>query len=523
MSTENQSAKNKRIAKNTLALYVRMLLLLFIGLYTSRATLAIFGVEDFGIYNLIGGIITMTVFISSSMSLSAQRFLAYAIGLNDEKHLKEVFSMSVNTHALIAAIILLLGETVGLWFVNTQLVIPMDKMPAANIIYQASVFSFVLNIIATPYNSIIIAREHMDYYALVSVLQGVLKLVIVWCLPYIEGEKLIIYAILMTIPAMLYFVLNYVFAVRRYRESVYQWAWSKKLFYDMASFAGFSTFGNMATAVVTQGQSILLNLFYGTALNAVRGLSMQVSVAINSFVNGTYTAVNPQIIKSYAQKDLAYFQKLIFNSTLLGYYLLFLISLPVILETDFILDLWLKNVPEYTTSFVRLLLVNSLVYNFVIPSWMAIQATGDVVKIHLTTGTINLLNLLITYILWKCLDLQPYSIYIVNIAVSFCMQAATLIVQREKLHIRIQDYLRQTVGPALLSSMVSIVLPLLIVLIMQDGIIRFIIICFVSVVSCLASFYLIGINTGLREQVNQFVINRWDRLTLQVRHRQYKE
>lgn len=513
MNTENQSTKNKRIAKNTLALYARMLLLLFIGLYTSRATLAIFGVEDFGIYNLIGGIITMTVFISSSMSLSAQRFLAYAIGLNDEKHLKEVFSMSVNTHALIACIILLLGETVGLWFVNTQLVIPLDKMPAANIIYQASVFSFVLNIIATPYNSIIIAREHMDYYALVSVLQGLLKLAIVWCLPYIEGEKLIIYAILMTLPAMLYFVMNYVFAIRRYKESIYQWAWSKKLFYDMASFAGFSTFGNMATAVVTQGQSILLNIFYGTALNAVRGLSMQVSVAINSFVNGTYTAVNPQIIKSYAQKDYAYFQKLVFNSTLLGYYLLFLISLPVILETDFILDLWLQNVPEHTTSFVRLLLINSLVYNFVIPSWMAIQATGDVVKIHLTTGTINLTNLLATYILWKCLDLQPYSIYIVNIAVSFCMQVATLFIQREKLHIRIHDYLRHTVWPALSSSAASILLPLLIVTTMDDGLLRFLAVGLASLLSCLASFYLIGINAGMRAQLHTFVASRWSRLT----------
>lgn len=189
----------------------------------------------------------------------------------------------------------------------------------------------------------------------------------------------------------------------------------------MASFAGYSTFGNMATAMVTQGQSILLNIFYGPALNAVRGLAMQVSVSINSFISGTYTAVNPQIIKSYAQKDYAYFHKLIFNATVLGYFMLFLITLPVFLENEFILNLWLKEVPEYTTIFVRLLLINTLIYNFVIPSWMAIQATGKVMSIHLTTGTINLMNLVITYLLWKIYHLEPYTIYIVNIeSVSAC-------------------------------------------------------------------------------------------------------
>lgn len=519
MSTENQSAKNKRITKNTLALYVRMLLLLFIGLYTSRATLAIFGVEDFGIYNLVGGIITMTVFISSSMSLSAQRFLSYAIGLNDERHLKDVFSMSVNTHVIIALLILLVGETVGLWFINTQLIIPEDKLPAANIIYQASVFSFVLNILATPYNSIIIAHEHMDYFALVSVMQGMLKLVIVWCLPYIDGDKLVIYAILMTLPAILYFVMNYMFAVRHFKESTYEWTWSKKLFYEMASFAGYSTFGNMATAVVTQGQSVLLNIFYGTALNAVRGLSMQVSVAINSFVNGTYTAVNPQIIKSYAQKDYEYFHKLIFNSTLLGYYLLFLISLPVILETDFILNLWLKEVPEYTVDFVRLLLINSLIYNFVIPSWMAIQATGNVIKIHLTTGSINLMNLLITYILWKVFDLEPYSIYIVNIAISFCMQVATLIIQREMLHIKIKDYLKQTLWPALSSTAISVIVPLSAFWVMEDGVLRFFIVGGGSVICCLTSFFYLGINDGMRKEVIKYVSNRWTKLKARQQQR----
>ena len=510
---ENQTATNKRIAKNTIVLYIRMFLLLLIGLYTSRATLAAFGVDDFGLYNLVGGIISMAVFISSSMTLSVERFLAYAIGMKDQKHLSEVFSMSVNIHLLIAAVIILIGETVGLWFVNTQLVIPDDKMQVANIIYQASIITFVFNIIATPYNSNVIAHEHMDFFSLVSILQGLLKLLFVLALPFIGENKLAIYAILMTMPSILYFLMNYIFCIQHFSECKYRRTWSKKLFYEIAAFAGFSTFGNMATAIVTQGQSILLNLFYGTALNAVRGLSMQVSVSINSFVSGTYTAVNPQIIKSYAQKDYAYFHKLVFNSTLLGYFMLFLLSLPIFLETDFILCLWLKEVPEYTVIFVKLLLINTLVYNFVIPSWMAIQATGKVMSIHLTTGTINLMNLVVTYFLWKQFKLEPYSIYIINICISFCMQVATIIIQRRILEIKIRQYLVLAVCPAVAASFVSILLPVCVVVLMEDGLLRFLLICLSSLFSCVVSFYFIGINDGLREYIRNSITQRWHQLS----------
>jgi O-antigen/teichoic acid export membrane protein len=509
---ETQAATNKRIAKNTIALYIRMFLLLLIGLYTSRATLAIFGVEDFGIYNLVGGIISMTIFIRSAMILSVERFLAYAIGLNDKKHLEEVFSMSINIHILIAVLIVLLGETIGLWFINTQLIIPDEKMVVANIIYQASIISLVFNVIGTPYNSIVIAHEHMSFFSLVTVLQGVMKLLFVLALPYIQENRLSTYALLMTTPSLLFFVMNYVFCRQHFSECNYHYTWSKKLFCEMASFAGYSTFGNMATALVTQGQSILLNIFYGPALNAVRGLAMQVSVSINSFISGTYTAVNPQIIKSYAQKDYTYFHKLIFNATVLGYFILFLITLPVFLEIEFILNFWLKEVPEYTVIFVRLLLVNTLIYNFVIPSWMAIQATGKVMSIHLTTGTINLMNLLITYILWKIYHLEPYSIYVVNIVVSLCMQVATIILQRNLLDIKISNYLRMIVWPVLVASAGSIVLPLCIVESMESGIIRFLLVLSLSVCSTIVSFYLIGLNSELKEYIRITLIHKFQKL-----------
>ena len=509
---ESQSKKNKRIAKNSFFLYFRMSLLLFIGLYTSRVTLDVFGVEDFGLYNLVGGIITISVFVSSSMALSAERFLAYAIGLDNSTEIKETFSMSVNIHVIIAAIILILGETIGLWFVNTQLVIPADRVLAANIIYQTSVISFIISIVATPYNSIIIANEQMNFFALVSILQAVLKLLFVIFLPFVNYDKLVVYSLLMMLPAVLYFCMNYFFSTTHYKECRFQWYWSKRRFYKMFSFAGYSTFGNMATAIVTQGQSVLLNIFYGPTLNAVRGLAMQVSVAVNSFVNGTYTAVNPQIIKSYAQKDYNYFHKLIYNSTIIGYGMLFLLSVPIFIEADFILGIWLKETPPYTVIFIRLMLINALIYNFVVPSWMAIQATGEVFRIHITTGIINLLNILITYIIWKIVSVPPYSIYIVNIFVSLCMQIATIFIQRKQLEINVTDYLKKVVSPVLVASLIAIIPPLMIAEQMEDGILSFFVVSTISVVCSIMSFYVFCLTPEIKTYIKDAVKKMYAKL-----------
>lgn len=505
---ENSSTRTKRITKNSIALYIRLFILLLIGLYTSRVILDVLGVEDFGIYNLVGGIIFIANFISNALALSIDRFLAYNIGLNNLKRLKKVFSMAVNIHIIIAIIILVVGETLGLWFVCTQLNIPPNRLLAAHVIYQSSIISFILYIISTPYNSDVIAHEKMDFFAFVGVLQGVLKLFIAIAIPFISCDKLVVYALLMIIPSLLYFILNWLYCNKYFKESKYTLIWSKNLFWEMSRFAGFSTFGNMATAVVYQGQSILLNLFYGPALNAVRGLTIQISNAVNSFTNGIYTAVNPQIIKSYAQKDIEYFEKLIFNSTIVGYNMLFTISLPIFLEIDVILDFWLKYVPPYTSIFVRLILINTLIYNFVTPSWMAIQATGNVAKIHVTTGSINLMNLLITYILWKFIKLEPYSIVIVNIAISSIMQIATIIIQKKQLNINIKRYLSKVTLPAIYSSFIAIIIPFSIYYNMELSIFRFFAVVFTSIACSLLSFYFIGISPGLRIYIKNWTMEK---------------
>ena len=502
MNTD-KSKQTKRIAKNTVTIYIRLFFVMLVGLYTSRVTLDVLGVQDFGIYNLVGGIIIVMNFVCNSMALAVNRFLAYNIGIGDTDKTRETFSMAVNIHLIIALVVILLGETIGLWFVNTQLVIPADRMAAANVVYQSSILSFALTIIGTPYNSDIIAHEKMGIYAFVGIVQCLLKLCAALALPFDTADKLTVYALLMTLPAITYIGINYFYTKHHFKETDYKWHWSKRLFIEMSKFAGFSTFGNMATAIVNQGQSILLNIFYGPALNAVRGLAMQVNGAIGAFVNGIYTAVNPQIIKSYACNDKKYFMQLVFNSTTLTYYLLFTITLPVFLEIETILSIWLKDIPDYTVEFMRLILINSLVYNFVTPTWMALQATGQVARIHLVTGSINLMNLAITYLMWKLFKLEPYTIIMVNVAISLIMQLATVAIQRQQLDIRISVYANEVLMPVLRSSAVSVILPLVVYTNMDKDIIRFFVTFAVSFTSCITSFYFFG----LKKEAKQYITN----------------
>ena len=456
------------------------------------------GVNDFGIYNLVGGFIFVANFISNSMALSVDRFLAYNLGLGNQEKTREVFSMAVNIHIFIAIIIFVLAETIGLWIVNNTLVIPADRMLAANVIYQSSIISFILFIVTTPYNSDVIANERMGYFALVGILQGVLKLVAAIILPFLSGDRLIIYALLMIVPSVLYFIMNYAYTRKQFQETRYRYHWNKALCKDMSLFAGYSTFGNMATAIVNWGQSILLNLFFGPVLNTVRGLSMQVNIALTQFVNGIYTAINPQIIKSYAQKDRSYFESLVFQSTKLAYYMLFVMSLPIFLEINPILHIWLKEVPAYTDIFIRLFIVNALIYNFVTPTWMAIQATGNVARIQLATGIINLLNLVVTYILWKLYALPPYSIIIINIIVSMLMQIATIIIQSHQLAIPITYYMRKVIVPVVSASVVALIVPVGIYSQMESGLFRFVVSITTSLISCILVFYSIGIGSQER-------------------------
>ena len=396
----DNTANNKRIAKNTLMLYIRMLMIMVVNLYTSRVILQALGVEDFGLYNVVGGVVVLFTFINNAMVTSTQRFLNFEIGKNDYEEARNVFSTSLNIHFIIAVIFLVLAETIGLWFLNTYLQIPDGREIAANWVYQFSILVSILNIIRSPYNAAIIAHEHMSFYAYVSIIEVVLKLAIVYMV-YLFADRLIAYAFLMMIVTLIILGAYYIFCKKKYSICKYKFEYNKKRYLELASFSGWSLFGSMANMGASQGVNIILNMFFGVTVNAAMGIANQVNAAVYQFVSSFQTAFNPQIIKSYAAGDRTYFISLIMNTSRYSFLLLFLLALPIYICCPEILSIWLGTVPEYAVEFCRLMLVFSLIDAVQGPLWVSAQATGKIRNYQIIMSTLILLNLPVSYLLLR--------------------------------------------------------------------------------------------------------------------------
>lgn len=410
MSQEtNTVSNNKRIAKNTLLLYFRMFITMAIGLYTSRIMLQTLGISDYGIYNVVGGIITMLSFLNAGMVASSQRFISYELGRNDIQRLKTVFCTSVSIHLFIALIAFVLAETLGLWFINTQLNIDADRMIAANWVYQCSILTFMVNVISVPYNSCIVAHEKMSAFAYISILEVTLKLAVVFLLWILPFDKLIVYAILILIVSVLIRFCYTIYCKRHFEECIYHFEFNKSLFKEMFSFAGWSIIGNLGFSFKDQASNIILNIFYGTTLNAARGIGMQVSGIVNTFSSNFSMALNPQITKQYAAGNEEESRKLVYAGSRYTFYLLTLISIPIIINVDYILELWLGVVPEYTSYFLILSLITALLYAVSGCVTTAIQATGNIKKFQIGISVLMLLELPMAYILLY-LGYPPYSV-----------------------------------------------------------------------------------------------------------------
>lgn len=396
--TDSTHHNNKRIAKNTMLLYFRMILTMLVTLYTSRVVLNTLGVEDFGIYNVVGGVVVMFSFLNSAMSSATQRFLSFELGKNNIKQFTKVFSMSINIHALIAIIILVLAETIGLWFVNTQLVIPTDRMDAANWVYQCSILAFMVTIMSVPYNASIIAHEKMAAFAYISILEVSLKLLIVFMLQWLAFDKLKLYAVLFLLVAVIIRLVYGLYCKYKIEGCRYVWTADKKLFQTLFSYAGWNLWGNMAAVGMDQGVNILLNIFFGPVVNAARGIAYQLSSAVRMFVSNFQMAVNPQIVKRYAVEDITSMHKLIFVSSKASYLLLLFLGLPLAIEANFVLSLWLGDVPEYTVVFVRLVIVIMLIDSLSGSLITAAQATGRIKLYQTLVGGLLLFIVPISYI-----------------------------------------------------------------------------------------------------------------------------
>ena len=411
----NTSSNSKRIAQNTILLYFRMFITMAVSLYTSRIVLNVLGISDYGIYNIVGGIITIASFLNSAMVAASQRFISFELGRGDIKRLNNVFCTSVNIHLLIALIIVIIGETIGLWFVNSQLNIPEDRMVAANWVYQFSILTFIFTIISVPYNSCIVAHEHMKVYAYISIFEVIMKLVIVYALLISTFDHLILYSILLSLVSIIIRCIYSIYCNKHFKECKYHKKIDKNLTLKMFSFAGWSVLGNMGFTFKDQISNIILNIFFGTTINAARGIGLQISNLINTFSTNFTMALNPQITKQYAAGNLYESRKLVFTGARLTFFLLSIISIPVIINIDYILKIWLGTVPKYTSEFMILSIITCLLYSLSSSITTAIQATGNVKVFQITISIIMLSELPVDYLLMK-LGYKPYYIMFPTIA-----------------------------------------------------------------------------------------------------------
>ena len=493
MTSEN----NKRIAKNTLFLYARMLLTMAVTLYTSRVVLQVLGVEDFGIYNVVGGVVAMFSILSGSLSAAISRFITFELGADNQKRLKAVFSSAIMIQWTLAALIIVLAEILGVWFLNHRMNIAQERLLAANWVLQCSIATFAINLISVPYNAAIIAHERMQAFACVSVIEAFLKLVAVYVLSVFLFDKLIVYSFLLLGISLIIRMIYGIYCGKNFAECHFHFIMNKSLLREMISFAGWNFIGASSGVLKGQGVNILLNLFCGPAVNAARGIAVQVETAVLSFANNFMTALNPQITKSYAIGNSGYMLSLLYQGARLSFYMLFLLSLPLLIETEMVLRLWLHIVPDYTAIFVRLILILSLLESLSAPLITAMLATGNIRNYQLVVGGLQMLNFPVSYLFLRW-GFLPEITFIIAIAISQCCLLVRLIMLRGMIGISFWIYMRKVYINVLMVGLLSALFPLFIYSQLPMGIPRFMLMIIASLLSTLLIIFYVGCTAGER-------------------------
>lgn len=451
----NQESNSKRIAKNTLLLYFRMILIMVVSLYTSRIILNELGLEDFGIYNLVAGVVILFSFLSNAMITATQRYLSIAIGKKDEKYIQAVFSTSLLSHFFLIFFIFLAAETIGLWLINAKLEIPADRMSATNFVYQLAILTTCVNIIRIPYNASIIANERMSFFAYVSIVETFLKLAVVWALAITPGDKLVIYSFLLLLVAIVIDIAYWYYCQRFLLANKFYLKTNKKLFVELTSFSVWNLFGGLADIGYKQGTNIILNLFWGVSINAVLGITNQIRNALVPFIGNLQLAVNPQMVKSYALGDYEYFKILVYRISKYSYFLMLIIVFPIIFNIDLILELWLKNPPEHTAIFAILTSVYCLVDSLTGPLWAAMQAGGKIKRFQIVTGICLLLNLPVSY-LFLMYGYAPSVVLIIQIVITGFTVGVRVLFVKYYLQFSIRNYVREVIFPIVFVTALSL-------------------------------------------------------------------
>lgn len=485
-------SNSSRIAKNTIFLYIRSIIVLLVTLYTSRVVLRVLGVSDYGIYNVVGGVISMIGFLNSSMVATYQRYFNYEMGKKNDDGVIAYFRSAAATQLIISAIIVILGETLGLWFVNTQLTIPDSRMLATNWVYQVAIISFVMMMFQAPYGAMIIAHEKMNVFALISILDVFLRLGIVFLIQMMPGDRLIAYAILLSCISIVDLVLYVAFCKLKLNIGKFKILWDKSRIKEMLGFSGWGMLDSLALSVKSQGLNILLNMFFGPVVNAARGIAYQVLSATKQFISNFQTAFRPQLMKSYAEGDYDYMYQLFYSASKISFYLMLCLTIPIVLEAPIILHLWLgDNVPDHTSAFVVLVLLTSWIDAFSSPLTSVAYATGNIKKFNLVVSGMNILILPVAWFFLKA-GFAPESAMIVSLIITILSQGARMIVIKDLLPFSIKSYSSMVIWPTMIVTIVSMILPLGLHLLLDYGVVRLLIVFILSELSIFITVWSIG-------------------------------
>lgn len=494
------SENNKRIAKNTLMLYFRMLVMMAVSLYTSRVVLDTLGVFDYGIYNVVGGFVTMFSLISGAMTTATQRFLSFAIGEGKTKEVTSLFSTAVIIHIGLALIILVAGETIGVWFVANKMNFPPGRYTAAIWVFEFSLFTFLVSVINVPYNAAIIAYEKMSAFAYISIIEVVLKLAIVYLLLITPFDRLIFYAILMAVVQLGVQLIYASYTHRKIKTCHCNWKLNHEYFKQMTSFVSWNLIGSLAGVCKDQGLNVVLNLFFGTAVNAARGVAIQVSTAINRFVTNFQMAMNPQIVKLYAAGEKKEMFKLVFRGSRFSYLLLLCLSLPVVIEAPFILNIWLVKVPDYTVVFLRLIIFTALIDSLSNTLITSMHASGKVRDYQIVVGGLSLLTLPFAYVLLK-MGYSPTSALVASLFISIACLFARVALLSKLIDFPAISFLLNVALKMFLLTIASYIIPLALYHFMAVNWWTFILVCLVSFVSGVIFSYCLGIEKHERDVI----------------------
>lgn len=497
----------KRIARNTLMLYFRMFLLMLVGLYTSRVVLEALGENDYGIYNVVGGVVAMFTIISGALNSAVCRFITFEMGKGPASQLRKVYSTAVTIQLFLALVVVILAEPLGLWFIDNKMTIDPSRIPAARSVLHFSLMAFVINLMSVPQMASITAHEKMSAYAFIGILDGFLRLAAAVVIMHSSADRLVLYAALMAVAVFIVRVAYGIYCHRHFPECRFSPVFDMKLIKEMFSFAGWNFIGVTAGVLRDHGGNILVNLFSGPAINAARGVAVQLNGTVQGFVTNFMTAVNPQITKSYASGDIDYMMSLVRKSSRMSFYLLFIIALPILFNTEYLLSIWLHDVPERTVDFVRLFLVFALSESLSNPLITAAQATGNIRRYQSIVGGLILLNLPASYIFLKA-GAAPEATVAVAIVISQICFAARLFMLRGMIGLDSWAFFRRVWSNVLLVSLAALPLPHVCELIIPGGFCGFLLSSSICVLSAGLSIFFIGCSRDERKQIAGFVKKR---------------